>query len=140
MRQGFRAGLCMTVGVAALFAAGYLVLAPQCIRLFLANPSERALTEGVRFLRIVSPFFLAVCVKLMADGVLRGVGSMACFMIATFTDLVLRVALAFVLAPHFGTDGVWLAWPLGWVTAMALSLAFYHSGVWEKTVEARHTA
>ena len=31
---------------------------------------------GVQFLRIVSPFYLVVSVKLITDGVLRGSGAM----------------------------------------------------------------
>ncbi|MEG2931242.1 MAG: hypothetical protein RR825_05600, partial [Ruthenibacterium sp.] len=70
------------------------------------------------------------CIKLMADGVLRGAGSMTCFMIATFGDLVLRVILAYVLSPGFGAAGIWMSWPIGWVLAAALSVGFYRCGVW----------
>lgn len=49
-----------------------------------------AMSTGVQFLRIVAPFYFVVSMKLMADGVLRGAGAMTYFMIATFTDLILR--------------------------------------------------
>jgi Na+-driven multidrug efflux pump len=53
------------------------------------------------------------------------------FMIATFTDLILRVVLAVILSKtSFGASGIWLAWPLGWVTACYLSVRFYLSGEW----------
>ncbi|HAG65452.1 MAG TPA: MATE family efflux transporter, partial [Ruthenibacterium lactatiformans] len=45
------------------------------------------------------------------DGVLRGAGCMGQFMTATFTDLILRVILAFLLAPRFGAAGIWMSWP-----------------------------
>ena len=41
--------------------------------------------------RVLSPFYFVVSAKLIADGVLRGAGSMGRFMAATFTDLILRV-------------------------------------------------
>ena len=55
------------------------------------------------------------------------------FMIATFTDLVLRVALAEILSrTALGTTGIWLSWPIGWTIAAILSIAFYATIKWEK--------
>ena len=66
------------------------------------------------------------CRKLVADGVLRGAGRMVQFMIATFTDLILRVVLAVVLAgTALGATGIWCAWPVGWCIATAISIRFY---------------
>ena len=66
--------------------------------------------------------------KLAADGVLRGAGLMKQFMAATFTDLVLRVALAVLLSrTSLGSVGIWCAWPVGWIIAAALSLLFYRA-------------
>ena len=48
------------------------------------------------------------------------------FMAATFTDLVLRVALAFVLSGWTQSSlGIWSAWPIGWSIATGLSVFFY---------------
>jgi Na+-driven multidrug efflux pump len=39
--------------------------------------------------------------------------------------------LAVILSKtSFGASGIWLAWPLGWVTACYLSVRFYLSGEW----------
>ena len=59
------------------------------------------------------------------------------FRIATFTDLVLRVALAELLSrTALGTTGIWISWPIGWAVSMALSIVFYASVHWERI----HTA
>ena len=64
---------------------------------------------------------------------LRGAGLMKKFMVATFTDLVLRVALAEVLSrTALGTTGIWISWPIGWTIAAALSIVFYATVRWEK--------
>ncbi|MEG2394860.1 MAG: MATE family efflux transporter [Ruthenibacterium sp.] len=130
VRKGFRAGLLMTVCVAMPFLLAYTLFGSSMVRLFVTNPSAEALTEGVRFLRIVAPFYCVICIKLMADGVLRGAGSMTYFMVATFGDLVLRVILAYALSPVFGAAGIWMSWPIGWVLAAVLSMGFYLRGVW----------
>ena len=55
------------------------------------------------------------------------------FMVATFTDLVLRVALAEVLSrTALGTTGIWISWPIGWTVAAVCSIAFYATVRWEK--------
>ena len=63
------------------------------------------MASGVQFLRIVSPFYFLVSCKLVSDGVLRGAGLMKEFMVATFTDLILRVGLAIGLSNGAGRDG-----------------------------------
>ena len=56
---------------------------------------------------------------------------MSSFMISTFTDLILRVVLAFAFSAVWGSMGIWLAWPVGWVISTALSLVFYARGKWK---------
>jgi len=47
------------------------------------------------------------------------------FMIATFSDLILRVVLAKQLSGMLGSVGIWLAWPIGWTVATLMSLWYY---------------
>ncbi len=42
-------------------------------------------------------------------------------MLATFSDLILRVVLSFVFASFLGVTGVWLSWPFGWSVGSVLS-------------------
>ena len=86
----------------------------------------RYFQTGILYLRILSPFYLVVSTKLIADGVLRGAGQMRQFMAATFSDLVLRVALAAVLSGTLGLGsvGIWWAWPVGWIIGTGISLWF----------------
>ena len=51
------------------------------------------------------------------------------FMIATFTDLILRVGIAAVLsATALGSTGIWMAW-LCWCIGTALSMVFYVTAI-----------
>lgn len=69
---------------------------------------------GMAFLKIVSPFYFIISLKLLADGLLRGSSAMIGFMVSTFTDLILRVILAYVFAGLFGSTGIWWSWA-GWM-------------------------
>ena len=130
--EGFLAGvklvwlICIPLVILYLFAGKYLVY------LFLDTPSEAALETGIVFLRILSPFYFVVALKLVSDGVLRGAAMMKKFMVATFTDLILRVLLAWLLSIPFASTGIWLAWPIGWTIAAVMSYFFYRSHKWDE--------
>jgi Na+-driven multidrug efflux pump len=102
-----------------------MLFAKALVNFFMNTPSDMALQSGMTFLHIVTPFYLIVSVKLVADGILRGSGLMKYFMISTFTDLILRVVLAEVLSIPFQSTGIWCAWPIGWTIAMVMSVMFY---------------
>ena len=88
--------------------------------------SATALLTGRQFLWILSPFYFIISAKLVADGILRGEGAMRQFMAATFTDLILRVALSFALSSWTQSSiGIWCSWPIGWSIATVLSILFY---------------
>ena len=131
IKQGFKAGVKLVWTLCVPIILLYIGASNQLIKLFMDEPSEMALRSGVQFLRIIPPFYLIISVKLVADGVLRGAGMMKEFMIATFTDLILRVALAFLLSGNWGYTGIWCSWPIGWSIATALSLFFYKKGPWK---------
>lgn len=90
------------------------------------------LETGKNFLHIVSPFYFIISLKLMSDAILRGASAMKWFMTTTFTDLILRVILAYCLPSVYGATGIWISWPLGWSTAAVMSIAFFYKGVWKK--------
>lgn len=133
IREGFRAGIRLVWLLSLPLFLLYFFAGRYVLRLFLDGPAETAMQTGVTFLRILSPFYFAVSAKLVADGVLRGAGMMKQFMTATLVDLVLRVGLAVVLARTFlGATGIWCAWPVGWLTALMFSLAYFRAGPWRE--------
>lgn len=132
VKKGLGAGIRMAFMIGAVFFVLCFFKGGMLIELFMKQRTELAMETGRQFLAMVSPFYFVVAMKLLADGVLKGSGAMKNFMIATFTDLILRVMLAYLLAIPFGTTGIWLSWPVGWIMGTALSLLFYQKGVWKK--------
>lgn len=131
VKSGYKAGvklvwlICIPLVLLYFFAGRYLV----CI--FLDSSAEKAMDVGISFLRIVSPFYFVIAAKMVSDSILRGAGMMNKFMIATFTDLTLRVILSRLFSVPFGTNGIWAAWPIGWITSIILSILFYRTGKWK---------
>ena len=137
IKSGFRAGIKLVWALCVPLVVLYVFAGQPLVHIFLDSPTGQAMDTGVAFLRIVAPFYFIVSAKLVSDGVLRGAGLMKKFMVATFTDLVLRVALAEILSrTALGTTGIWISWPIGWTIAAVCSIAFYATVRWEKL----HTA
>ena len=124
IKSGYKAGLVISAIVAVPFILCFFCMPKTMINLFLDDGGTKAVEIGTTFLRIISPFYVFVGIKIMSDGALRGKGARQYFMISTFTDLILRVVLAFVLARPYGSTGIWLSWPIGWLVSTVLSVVF----------------
>ena len=133
VRAGFSAGIKMVwllcIPLFLLYMTGGRIL----VSFFMNETTAMALDTGTQILRIISPFYFVVSVKLVTDGILRGAGMMKQFMVATLTDLVLRVVLAVLLSrTALESTGIWCAWPVGWTIACGCSVFFYRKGAWVK--------
>ena len=130
IHAGQRSGLKLVWLLCIPIAVLYFFGGRTVVSIFMDSPGGEAMNVGIQFLRIVAPFYFVVSAKLVTDGVLRGSGMMRQFMIATFSDLILRVVLAKQLSGMLGSVGIWLAWPIGWVVGTVLSLMFYRMKKW----------
>lgn len=122
---GHRAGVRMVWSLCIPIVLVYTIGANLLISFFIDNPTELALQSGIHFLYIVAPCYFLISVKLVSDGILRGAGMMKEFVIATTSDLILRVILVKILVVPFGYLGIWSAWPIGWSLGTGLSLYYY---------------
>lgn len=124
IKEGYKTGVKMALCVAVPFFTAYFFFGRIMMLLFMEDTGSMAINAGIMFLKIVSPFYFVISVKLIADGVLRGSEAMKYFMVSTFTDLVLRVILAYILSMRFESTGIWMSWPIGWCIAAGLSVGF----------------
>ena len=133
IKQGFIAGLKMVWILSLPIVVIYFFCGKYMIPFFIENVTNEALSTGTLFLKILSPFYFVISTKLVADGILRGAGLMKEFMVATFTDLILRVGMAFLLSEtSLKSVGIWCAWPIGWTVSSIISIIFYRVRVHKK--------
>ncbi len=131
-------------GVKNLYIMSYIITLPlfvlffffpeKMMQIFIDANNTEIIRVGTQFLKTVSPFYLCIAIKLIIDGVLRGCGKMKMFMTSTFSDLLLRVALSYLLVPVFNELGIWYSWPIGWLLATIISSVFFFSGMWKKNI------
>ena len=128
IRQGFIAVLCYALVTSVLFLIIFVTCPDFFTRIFIQKDklTDDAMKYSRQFLIIVSSFLPIVCVKIVADGAVRGCGGNIGFTVSTFTDLVLRVILVYVLTDvGWGFSGVCWAWSIGWSISMFIALLFY---------------
>ena len=130
VKAGFGAGRNLVWLICVPIVILYFFFGRTLLLLFMNDPQGPAIDTGMLFLHILSPFYFVVSLKLVTDGILRGCGLMGRFMVATFTDLILRVGMAIVLSgTELGSTGIWLSWPIGWCIGTVLSLVFYATAI-----------
>ena len=134
-RKGFRVGVGMTYVFCLPVFILFFFMSRTVLMLFLEDGGSAAAANGISFLRIVSPFYFVVSLKIISDAVIRGSGDMTPFMISTFSDLILRAGLAIVFSSFLGPDGIWLSWPVGWIVGTVISIIFLKSGHWIRYAE-----
>ncbi len=114
-----KTGLWRTIqmNVAFLLAAGALMLgAPRLlIGMYVEAGNERAMEIGVTYITVMPVFYLFCTGMSALQGFFRGVGKVKITMIATFSQIIIRCVLAFLLVPEYGIYGVCVSVIAGWV-------------------------
>ena len=114
---GFRRAVLLEAGCGILVSLIVILLTRPLMSLFSADP---AITEaGVLYFSIIHFFYWLPCLTNGYQGYLRGTGHMATSLLATLTQISVRVAVTLLTVPVMGISGVGLACVAGW-SAMLL--------------------
>lgn len=133
IKSGYLTSIGIAVAFLVILVSIFLICAEPIISIFVEkDQSKQAIGVGAAFIRTLSPFYFLVMFKILTNGILRGARDMRDFMIATFSDLILRVIFSYLLAPLFGYSGIWWAYPVGWIVGAGLSVTFLLRGRWKK--------
>ena len=101
------------------------VLARQLLGLF--SPEPDVISYGIRFIHIVTPFYLTICFNQIYAGALRGIGDATAPTIIMLASFVVfrQIYLAVTKALNIGFVSVALAYPMGWIMCSLLLLIRY---------------
>ena len=110
----------------------------ELIYLFLGDEgTAAAMDTGISYITFMGWFFIFIGMKMITDGLLRGSGDMKVFTIANIVNLSIRVLVAFIFAPLYGIEMVWIAVPIGWAANWIISYWGYHTGKWKSRLRIR---
>lgn len=124
-RQGAAQSLALSLVSTALLAALIVFFARPLMRLF--SPDPDVIENGVRFVRIISPFYLAVCFNQIFSGALRGIGNAKTPMLIMLGSFVVFRQIYLFVSTSLGGGfvAVALAYPMGWVLCSVLATIVY---------------
>jgi putative MATE family efflux protein len=89
--------------------------AERIMNLFVSNSEKQVILIGVRYLKLMSIFYVLSGFCNIFQGFFRGVGKLRITLIATIMQISARVSLSYVFAPYLGVSSVCYAVAVGWV-------------------------
>ena len=129
-REGVRKAILMSLVSTVVLGLLVFVLARPLMGIF--SPEPDVIDYGVRFIHIVTPFYVAICFNQIYAGALRGIGDATMptvIMLASFVAFR-QVYLAITKALGAGFIAVALAYPVGWILCSTLLIIRYsHSAL-----------
>lgn len=132
IRTGLRGTLVLSLLSALLIASCAFFFGEPIIRLFLGeNDSADTVATGVQYLSVIGVAYLICAVMQSYQNVIRGSGDVNTCMAAGMTELAGRIVFSYLLAPHMGALGIWVAVPLSWGCGCAVPVVRYYSGKWK---------
>lgn len=131
LREGFRTGLGLLIGLGVFFGALMFLLARTCIPIFLTQTSEEILTEGCNYLHLIAFFYFLCFMGNCNVGFFRGTGKVLIAFCCTTMHLTVRVIFSYLLVGSMGLRAVALGTGIGWVLCVATQLTI-HSLLWKR--------
>ena len=129
-REGVRTTTLMSLISTTVLGLLIYILARPLMGFF--SPEKEVIEYGIRFIRIVTPFYIAICFNQIYAGALRGIGDATMptvIMLASFV-VFRQIYLAVTKALGAGFIAVALAYPVGWILCSTLLIIRYsHSAL-----------
>ena len=124
-REGVKTAI--TMSIVSTAALGLIVFALARLLTGFFSPEAEVIDYGVRFIHIVTPFYLAICFNQIYAGALRGVGDATMPTVIMLVSFVAfrQVYLAVTKVLGAGFVAVALAYPVGWILCSTLLIIRY---------------
>jgi len=115
--QGYQKGMLLELGAGLLVSLIVLLLRAPLMTLFSAD--ETILSLGVSYFDLIGYCYVLPCLTNGLQGYFRGRGAMRASLLATLTQISVRVVFTLLLVPRIGIAGIGMACVAGW-SAMLL--------------------
>ena len=134
VRQVFWWGLVLSGGISAVIAAFAIGMPALILRAFLNEPEVIGI--GVTYLHIVGFTYVLYAVLFVSNGIINGGGhTLATTVFSVISLWGIRLPLAAILPRYLGdVRGIWYAMLSSVACGMVMSLAYYASGRWKRSI------
>lgn len=132
VKEGYKANIFMVVVFSLALTLVIFLFGPWLMNLFMDSDSNaQVISYGMAYMRIVSSFYILMGIMFTSNGLLRGAGDMKFFMASSMFNLITRISVAYLLAPHIGSIAIAWSIPLGWLVGTVISFLRFKSGKWK---------
>ena len=138
--KGIRTAVMLSIVVTGILIGLVVIFCAPLIKIF--NDDPGVVEYGVMFIRLISPFYLIICINHIYAGALRGAGDakapmfIMLFSFVLFRQLYLAIGTQFINTEWF----VGLGYPAGWAMCSTLQLLYYYKSKWRDRCRANWAA
>lgn len=114
IRQGF-SGCLMIALIYSIGMTAILYFVPESIMsIFTTEQDAQVIAQGALYLRTMSIFYFLGSCMYAAQGFFRGMGRLFISFFSSFSQIILRIIIAYLFAPKFGILAICIATIVGW--------------------------
>ena len=95
------------------------------MKLFVSSKGKGMISLGVRYLSLMSFFYLLPSFTNGLQGFFRGMGNMKITLVSTIIQISFRVIFVYILVPHMGMISFAYASLIGWIFMLAYEVPYY---------------
>jgi putative MATE family efflux protein len=140
--KGIRTAVILSMVVTGTLITLVCIFCVPLIKIFNADPA--VLEYGKTFIRMISPFYLIICLNQIYAGALRGAGDAKTPMIIMLFSFVLFRQMYLAIGTQFAAlNNPWfvgLGYPAGWAMCSTLQLLYYYKSKWRDRCRANWAA
>lgn len=135
VRQGVKAGLCMTCGTAVVLTSLVVVFARALLGIFTSD--QQIIDYGLLTMTYQAPFYIILAVNNTLAGILRGAGKASVPSIIMAANMCgVRILWLSILMPIFNSIiVVYLAFSVTWLTTGLCLIWYYRHSHWLEQLE-----
>lgn len=136
VKRVFKSGVTMTSATTILISIIVVTLSKFILTMFGLGDDAKVMEIGVSYLRIAGSCYIFFAIMFISNGVINGAGHTIITMIFTLLSLwLVRVPMAWFLSKtSLGIAGIWISIASSFFITMIISLIYYYSGRWKKSV------
>ena len=132
VREGVRSAWTIGIVVSIVFGLALYFGGSYLVRLFISGDETETINVAITFFKTVAPFYLLSCGMQIYLNTMRGMGEVVIPMAGSLTELVSKIAAAFLLSRALRYQTLWFAWPVGWLVAFLVLAVYYYMFLWKK--------
>ncbi len=132
VKEGLKSSLIIITLMSLTIFTVLFIFGQNIIKLFLnEGQSSDAINFALKYIQIVSAFYIIKGFMNAYCGVLKGAGDIGVFVWATILNFLVRLIIVYAFADIIGAPIIYYGVPVGWFIGLSIGYIRYKSGKWK---------